>query len=296
MRCCGPILGGLTTAVALALAAPATVRGAGPAIDAPITIHLEPYAGRLRQIRVEAGRPLPPFLFDTGGGGTFVTPAVAESLGCAPHGRMTAFRHNGDRLDLSECGPLPLTIGDWHGRPSVAIFDLTALLPRELPELGGVLSLHTFRDQRLTVDLANDRIVIESDTSFAARIEGMRPLRTRLSTEAGGEGLDLFVEVEARQGALWLLVDSGNLAEVLLAPHALRQLGHDAWAEAAEGGADSLGSREIGLQFPGVGSFDVAARAVPGIIYDGLLNADLLRRWILTIDLADGRSWVRLAE
>lgn len=262
----------------------------------PVEISMEPYAGELKQIRVSAGIGLPPFLFDTGGGATLVTPDAARSLGCEPYGRMTAFRHTGERIDVPECGPIPLDIAGYRIEPFVGVFDIGSLLPPDLPPLGGVLSLHTFRNHFLTMDLAGNRLTLENDESFARRVEGMRALHSRLSTEAGGEGLDLFVEVGAEKGSLWMLVDSGNLGPALLAPHALRQIGYAEWAEAAERSGGDPGTREIKLDLVGYGSVTVTARAFPGMIHDGMLNAELLRGMILAMDLSSGRAYARPAD
>ena len=66
----------------------------------PIEVPLTAYIANLRTLAVTLGNDTVPFLLDTGGGFTVLTPEVARSAGCVPFGRVTGFRSSGGRLDL----------------------------------------------------------------------------------------------------------------------------------------------------------------------------------------------------
>ena len=71
---------------------------------APVVVSLEPYVGKLRQAQPTAP-PGTHFLFDSGGGLTLLSPAVAASLHCTPYTRLSALRMHGDRFDVTPAVP-----------------------------------------------------------------------------------------------------------------------------------------------------------------------------------------------
>jgi hypothetical protein len=246
---------------------------------------LRPYAGILKSIDVTIGRNTLPFILDTGGGISIITPDVARDVGCAPFGRLTAFRHNGERIDLQRCGKVTLGIGSMSVAVETAVFDLMAVLKKsgDLPVVGGLISLDVFEQTPVTFDYANNRVIIESPASLKERVRGMAPLSIRLSRQAGGASLDLFVEVAAQKGTIWLELDSGNNGPVLLSKHAAEQLGLDS----------SKTSLPVTLDVIGLGP--VKSEAVVGdLIYDGLLNTRFLNDAVLTVDLASIKAWGKL--
>src|SRR3954462_11480201 len=46
------------------------------------------------------------FLFDTGGGISYISPSFAQTIGCKPWGQITGFMLTGQRLDMSRCDGL----------------------------------------------------------------------------------------------------------------------------------------------------------------------------------------------
>lgn len=264
-------------------ARPRTVAARPPRPDAPIELVLEPYVGALRTVRAKIGEREAPFLFDTGGGGTVLSLASAKAAGLVPFGRGTGFRHNGERIDGQWGGPMTLSLGAFERHGRVGILDVDGFLAG-LPRVGGILSLETFEGAALTVDLARGRLFVESTASLKARTEHASELTVRFGRQAAGAALDLFVAVEGRHGPLWFELDSGNVAPVLVAPHAFAELGLD---------APPLGERRVAeLALVGLGpvACEIEAREM---IYDGLLNAAFFERHTLTMDLAEGRAWAR---
>jgi hypothetical protein len=70
---------------------------------------------------------------------------------------------------------------------------------------------------------------------------------------------------------------------VLIAPHALRELGLDPIAPNE--------TRSVKLDILGIGPADYTTTSKE-MIYDGLLNAQFFLDHIVTFDLAAGRVWV----
>jgi hypothetical protein len=250
----------------------------------PVDVPLSTYAGLLRSMTVIVAGAPHPFIFDTGGGETMITPKVASSMGCTPYGRAVGFRMSGEAVAFQYCDDVELRMGDVavaHDR--VGVFDLESVLPVGLPPAHGVVSLRSFRDRPVTIHLASGRVVLETAESMTARTRGMTPLTIRVAT--GPAGAETTVYVAARVGGrrVWLLLDSGNGDRVLVAPHVARMAG----LKEAQG--------EVRLEIDGLGSIPVAARWSE-IIYDGVLGAAFLQDWIFTIDLATGRGWATRAE
>jgi hypothetical protein len=249
----------------------------------PIQLTLAPYANTgLRTMEVTVNGHKSPFIFDTGGAITVLTPKETRYAGCSPFGQITGFRADGGRVTTSRCGPVALQIGRYRVDRGVAEFDLRKLLGKGAPPIGGIIALASFDGRALTIDLAHDRVTIETRRSLARRSRTMRPVKVRIVRDAGG-GVEPFIEVRARTGTLWMEVDSGNNGPVFLPPHAERQLGIS---------IPEHGSRHLDLDVIGLGRVPVTA-ASRRIIYDGQLDPVFLRQILLTIDLAHGRAWAR---
>ncbi|MEJ2186844.1 MAG: aspartyl protease family protein [Gemmatimonadota bacterium] len=257
-------------------------RGADPTPGA--VLHLAPYLGRLRSVSVTVGDTTLPFIFDTGGGITLVTPDVAAAIGCAPFGRAVAFRHNGEPVTMQRCPPVALRLTGWTvpGR-EVGVFDLMSLLPDGVPALGGIVALDAFDGYGLTLELAHDRVVVESEASLARRVEGAVELRMREARQAAGASVDVFLAFDGDRGPLWFELDSGNSGPVLIAPHVAEALGLE---------LSTTEPRRVTLALSGYGPVTVDALEQDDLVYDGLLSAGFLEGVTLTLDLETDRAWI----
>lgn len=252
-------------------------------LSGPCELVLSPYAGSLSTVVVKSGTYEAPFLFDTGGGGTVLSVAAGKALALKPFGRLTGFRHDGGRVDGPRAGPVELVLGTFARRGEVGVLDLEAFLPG-LPPLGGIVSLETFAGCALTIDRAHERIFLETPETLRARTQGASELAVRAANQASGAGLDLFVAVEGEHGWLWFELDSGNVAPVLLAPHAFVELGLEPLPVGGKG--------EIELPIVGLGLVPCEVQCKE-MIYDGLLNAAFFERFTVSLDLAAERAWAR---
>jgi hypothetical protein len=248
-------------------------------------IVLRQYVGPLKSIQVSVGGETLPFILDTGGGFTIVTPEVAKKTGCVPFGRLTGFRHNGERIETQRCSKTTFGLGGMNVAVETAVYDLMAVLRQsgDLPLVGGLIALNLFEKIPITLDYANEKLILESPASFQEQINGMKPLSVRLSRQGGGASIDLFVEVEAKTGTLWLELDSGNNGPVLLSKHAVAQLGLD----------PAQNNLSVMLNIVGLGPVKNEV-VVSDTIYDGLLNAKFLNETVLTLDLSAGKAWAKL--
>jgi hypothetical protein len=247
--------------------------------DSPLSIELAPYIGRLKTVSVELNGKEHAFLFDTAGGVAILTPDVAKEI-CEPFGRITLFRMSGERLDLQQCGAQTLKMGDFETQAETAVLDLMALLPEGAPAIGGLLSLNAFHDQIVTIDLKNNLLTIETESSVQQRIRDMSPLRMRRSSSPTGNSLDVFIAVRGGSHTLWFELDSANLSDVLVSPHAARQLG--------------VSLPDIELQLEGLPTPLKAKATERDLIYDGALNAAVMEKLVLTIHFRANKIWGKI--
>lgn len=271
----------LATCAVMACASDETPQSA---LATPVEVALAPYVGRLVTIDAVIGTDTARLIFDTGGGETVISPAIAERLGCAPSGRSVGYRMNGDRIDFTYCPAVTLTIG---GVPflhdQIGVWDVQALLPPGVPPVDGVLSLKTLAGQPFTLRLKEQRLTLETSQSFREQVDGMSRLRSRLATGVDGDELTVFVRGAVRDTA-WFLMDSGNLDVVQVAPHVGRM-------------ADSSASEtwEAELTLDGLRATPTVFRTRE-IIYDGVLSEAFLRHWVFAFDLGVNAVWAARAQ
>ena len=248
-----------------------------------VEVPLMPYFEDLRTATVEIGGEKVPFLLDTGGGITILTPATVAKLGVKPFGQVTGFRFNGEKLIGQRCGPVVLRIGGEDLRCEAAVMDLE---PLGVKGVGGILALQTFEGRAITLDVGGNRLILESSKSMKQRVAHMRELTVRAERQCAGAALDLYARALASDGDLWLELDCGSTQPVLLAPHAYRQLGMQV------AGSDAAAVR---LELAGLEPMTVDARPADAIC-DGLLNSAFFRQRLVTFDLKAIRVWVASRE
>ena len=241
--------------------------------------------GKAPTIVVQIGQKSYPFLFDSGMGVTMITPDIALEIGCTPFGQLAAVNAGGERINLQRCAESTLKIGSFTKSSETAVYNLMTLLSDRAPQIGGAVSLHTFEGQVLTMDLAKDRLWLESEASFKQRIAGMKEIESRLARPGSGNVLDLFVAANSPKGKMWLLFDSGNFGWTHISPAGLEMLGTNL---DAPNKAKTI--KPIKIDLVGLGSVEIPMRE-RNMIYDGQLNYDTIARMVVTIDLRTGRMW-----
>jgi hypothetical protein len=251
-------------------------------LASPVILTLSPYTGRLRTVTVTVNGERLTLLFDTGGGQTLVSPPVADRIGRRCDGVSTGFRMSGERVTFRQCGRVELGLGEvTHELSSLAVFDLNALLPAELPRLDGLLALDALTNIPFTLELGANRLTLETASSLRARIADATPVDMRVATGVDGGSASVFLSARAPSGQnLWLELDSGNLAAVLLATH----VRVDAGTSAATAG-------EVPLTLGRITTAPLAYERRE-LILDGALNAEFLERYAVTIDMVQRRAWI----
>lgn len=302
----------LAAALALALAAPVTAAAApavaavptldgtaavAPAAPTPGTIALGDFMGRLRSIEVVVGGQRGTFLLDTGGGVTFATPEFAKRIGCTPWGQITGFRLTGERLDLPRCDgvAIGLAAGRVLAPATIGVLDLKPLLPPGAPAADGSLALDALDGQAFTLDLRAGTLEFETPQSLARRTAGAVEIPIHVSRHASsGQGLGVYARAKTAKGDLWLEIDSGGGAPVLLRDKVAAEAGADAsvaqpqpYTLVLPGSEGAGGDAQVKLDTRAI---------VRDMVHDGVIGMPVLVNWRLTFDLAGDRLWVAPAK
>lgn len=258
---------------------------AAVAQDAPRVVTLGDYLG-LRTIQTTVAGQTSGFILDTGGGVSVVSPALAEAAGCEPWGQITGFRLTGERLTMPRCDALALDVdGVALVSPSAGLFDLSPLLPPDAPRIDGLIALDSLQAQPFTLELGAGRLTFETPASLHQRIDGAVEVPIRFHRQAGGASLTVMVGVPTSRGALWMQLDSGSDAPMLVAKTSAEPLGLD----------PEVARQPLRLSIAGVDTgaieADVDAR-VRDMIIDGNIGLPVMRDWIMTFDLKAERLWI----
>jgi len=267
-------------ALLVATAADAAPRAAWPA--RPIELALAHAHGHSRTLDVELAGGRHTMLFDTGGGVTAISPALARQLGCATTGTNVGLRMTGQRIDAPLCRDIEIRIGGQVIRTEAAVIDLAAILGKGGPQVDGMVSLATLDGLAVSLDLAHDRLWIESKRSLAARTKRATTLAFRRATGVGGGQLSPFVGVTTPGGIVWLELDSGHGGTTFVAPGAAALLGV----------AESAASGEADLQLSSALSVHVPVITRKDLVFDGVLSAATVTRATWTLDLSADTLWV----
>jgi hypothetical protein len=245
-------------------------------------LKLEPYRKSVA-IRVVANGKPGLFTLDTAGGNTVVSPAFAAAAGCKPWGRMVGFQMTGNRLEMPRCDGFTFSAAGYPLRvPIAGVLDITAMIAKDAKPVDGSLALDAFDGQTISIDFAAGELVVESPGSARERVAGARELPMRLVREYG-VALAAMVEVPTREGVVRFELDSGNGGTILVSRPYAALFGLDPDAEGPQPGAFDIapGIRAAGLMF------------TPELTIDGNLGMPFLKDWVVTLDLAEGRLWVR---
>ncbi len=252
----------------------------------------------LRTVEVQVGKEAMPFLWDTGGGITLFTPKVAQEMGCTPFGQLTGYRMRGEAVKFPRCNDASFRLGEVVFKAqTVGVFDLMALVPPGWEEIGGLIALSSFEDQPLTIDLANDKVIVENASTLAQRTQDMSPIDMKMVKQASGFSTVVLAKANSPGGELWIELDSGSTGPLILAPHAAKMLGVDLEDPAQAQRIDSDKGptiwkvKNVTLDMGPAGKIDTPA-TVMDLIYDANMGAPLMARYLWTMDMQTNRLWV----
>src|SRR5678815_1358274 len=75
------------------------------------------------------------FMFDTGGGISYVSPLFAQTIGCKVWGQLSGFVLTGQRLDMPRCDDLVFDVqGQSLRAPIAGVFDIMKFMPPNVPK------------------------------------------------------------------------------------------------------------------------------------------------------------------
>lgn len=249
------------------------------------TVQLKDYVGNLKKIEVIILGKSYSFIFDSGGGETMISPGIADRLNKKTHGQVTGFRMNGEMVVYPVCDSITISFGRtdiFHS--TVGVWDVMSILPRGLPQLDGVISLKSFENKMITLDLGHNRLIIESRSSLKKVISKKKFLQSRFANGLAGNELNIFLALHKNNNSYWFLFDSGNIGSLLFSQRAAYE-----W----ELQADTIKRRELGTVSINIGGdkINTTAESAP-IIYDGALNYDIIARFLFTIDFKQRKIWM----
>ena len=185
---------------------------------------------------------------------------------------------------MARCDGLAFEAGGQQLRAPVAgVMQVAELFAKDAPPIEGLLALDAFAGQTITIDFGGGKLYLETPASAAQRVAGAREIPIVLSREAQGMALAVNVEVTTPQGIARFELDSGNGGTLLVSKPYASLFDLDPEAEGPQ-----AASIEVA---PGIVAEGLAF--TPDMNIDGNLGMPFLKDWIVTLDLADGRMWLR---
>jgi hypothetical protein len=224
------------------------------------------------------------FMFDTGGGVSYIDPTFSRSIGCEPWGQISGFTLTGQRLDMQRCDGLRFDVaGRSLAAPIAGVFDIGKFMPAGAPHIDGSIGLDVFAGQAITLSVANKQLTVESPKTLASRMKNGKEVPIRMVREVEGIALSVVVGVPTGKGMAWMELDSGNGGANVVGKHLASIMNLD---------PDKKEPQETSFQIAGGVNVDGPARVNPTLTMDGNIGTRFLINWDLTLDLARGRAWL----
>lgn len=250
-----------------------------------IEITLANYFKTLKSINVEIEGKTYDFLFDTGGGLTFVSPAIVKDLNKSVYGNFIGFRMSGERMESKLCDSVTIKIGGrkfFHSY--VGVFDMMNLLPKEFKRVDGLISLKTFENENISLNLRENKLIVETEKSFNKKIKHMDLVKSRFASGPTGRELDIFAGILFKNRYWWFLFDTGNIAQTKVSDNTAKE-----WGLTPKSGSESS---SIGEYIFVLTSDSISTPTIiDKIIFDGALSYDFISQSEYTISLKDKKIW-----
>lgn len=252
------------------------------------TIQLKPYIENMKTVDVFIEGKRYNFLFDTGGAETLVSPEIAKTINKTIYGSTTGFRMSGEIIKAQKLDSISLTIGStkiFH--QTVGVWDLMSILPKEFPKIDGVISLKSFAQTILTIELSKNILIIENKVSAKKKIKEKSLLTTRFANGLEGSELNIFVGIPKLNRLYWFLFDSGNSGPLLLSNESA-----EIWKIQKETQKDNYENNPESEFLIGKKNLKIKP-FVRDIIYDGVLNFEAISHYDFTIDFKTNKVWYK---
>jgi hypothetical protein len=250
------------------------------------TIQLKPYIGNLKSVDVFIKGVKYNFLFDSGGGETFISPEIVKLLGKEIYGSSTGIRMDGEMIKYQKADSISIIIDNsekYH--KTIGVWDIMSILPEGLPRVDGVLSLKSFVNDILTIDISKNILIIENNTFTKNQIKTKTLIPSRFANGPDGAELDIFIGIPKSGHMYWFLFDTGNIGPVILS-HECATL----WG--LQSNIKDSDMAVTNLEFV-IGKNEIKANTYSKkIIYDGSLNFESISKYIFTIDFRKKEVWI----
>lgn len=253
-------------------------------VSAQDTIRLKPYIENMKTIDVFIKGKKYNFLFDTGGAQTIISPEIAQLATKKIYGSVSGFRMDGEIIKAQKCDSLSLKIGSidlFH--LTVSVWDIMSILPKEWPKIDGVISLKSFENKILTLDLSKNIFIIENSVSAKKQIKGKHLIKSHFANGLDGSELNIFIGIPKNNSIYWFLFDSGNSGPFLLSNES-----SVIWGLQPEINEANTIETEFNI---GKNKLKVKPFSRK-IIYDGVLNFESISKYVFTIDLIKKEVWI----
>lgn len=250
----------------------------------PQVIKLQRFRKALWKVHVTVKGKEGDFLLDTGGGVTLMTDEFLSGIPCKFWGRSTGYNMFGKRGDGPHCDNVQVDAGGVALTPvNIGKIDFEGQFPGDkAPD--GLLSLDAFDGKVITLDQAAATLIIETPGSVARRVREMKELPIRVSRECSGRCLSVFLGVPTADGKTWLILDSGAGGVSLIATDYARSFGLDP------------ATKEQKLKFDAAPGVPIDSPVlVTDMIMDGNLGQPFMSKYVITLDLVNGRLWLAQA-
>ena len=250
-------------------------------------IPLENYFRTLKSVKVEIENKTYNFLFDTGGGITMVSPEIVKEINKSTYGNSVGFRMNGEKVESILCDSVNIKIGGIDFlHSSVSVFDIMSILPKEFKRVDGLISLKTFEQMKIVLNLSENKLSIESDESFGKKIKSMDIVKSRFANGTNGTELNIFIGIPFRNHLWWFLFDTGNIAQTIISNNIAEEWGLkiDMESEITE-----IGEFKLAVAGDSISSLTIINK----IIYDGALSFDFLIQSVYAISFKDKKIWTK---
>ncbi len=247
----------------------------------PQVIKLERFRKALWKVNVTVKGKTGDFLFDTGGGITLLGTEFSKGIECTFWGRFTGYNMFGNKGGGQYCSDVKLSARGIDLVPvNVGRMNFDGFFPGDkAPD--GMLSLDAFDGKVITIDQNAASITIETEKSLKKRIRTMKEFPLRISRECSGRCMSAFLGVKTSSGMAWLNIDTGAGGVSIFSKEYAPLFG--------------LGPEEKGqeINFPLDDQIRITGPAmVTEMIMDGNLGQPFLAKYMMTLDLKNGRVWL----
>jgi hypothetical protein len=248
-------------------------------------ISLENYFKTLKSVKVEINSKTYNFLFDSGAGITMVSPKIVKELNKTVYGNNVGFRMSGEKVEMKLCDSLVIKIGGINFHHSyVGVFDIMSLLPKEFERIDGVISMKTLEDNEITLNLSDNKLIVETEDSFKKKIKNMNLIQSRFANGPNGSELNIFIGIKAYDQLWWFLFDSGNIAKTKISKNVAQE-----WDLLyKENEITEIGKYKFEID----GDSIATPTIIDNIIYDGALSYDFIQQSEFAISLIDEKIWM----